>query len=66
MARVRTLLAEMRDQVTHKTCLNYVLENPYWNVKVTFLLSERPQREHHRRSSVIYFDFANPLLAQEG
>lgn len=36
MARVRTLLAEMRDQVTHKTCLNYVLENPYWNVKVTF------------------------------
>lgn len=36
MARVRASLAEVRDQVTHKTCLNYVLESPYWNVKVTF------------------------------
>ncbi|EMH9114062.1 aerobactin synthase IucA [Klebsiella pneumoniae] len=67
MARVRTLLAEMRDQVTHKTCLNYVLENPYWNVKGNFFCYLNDHNENTIVDpSVIYFDFANPLLAQEG
>lgn len=67
MARVRTLLAEVRDQVTHKTCLNYVLENPYWNVKGNFFCYLNDHNENTIVDpSVIYFDFANPLLAQEG
>ena len=66
MARVRTLLAEMRDQVTHKTCLNYVLESPYWNVKGNFFCYLNDHNENTIVDpSVIYFDFANPLQAQE-
>ncbi|EDU9243335.1 aerobactin synthase IucA [Salmonella enterica] len=67
MARVRTFLAEVRDQVTHKTCLNYVLESPYWNVKGNFFCYLNDHNENTIVDpSVIYFDFANPLLAQEG
>ncbi len=66
MARVRTLLAEVRDQVTHKTCLNYVLESPYWNVKGNFFCYLNDHNENTIVDpSVIYFDFANPLQAQE-
>ena len=67
MARVRASLAEVRDQVTHKTCLNYVLESPYWNVKGNFFCYLNDHNENTIVDpSVIYFDFANPLLAQEG
>lgn len=67
MARVRTFLAEIREQVTHKTCLNYVLESPYWNVKGNFFCYLNDYNENTILDpSVIYFDFANPLLAQEG
>ena len=66
MARVRTLLAEVRDKVTHKTCLNYVLESPYWNVKGNFFCYLNDHNENTIVDpSVIYFDFANPLQAQE-
>ncbi|EMU6153544.1 aerobactin synthase IucA [Escherichia coli :H21] len=66
MARVRTLLAEVRDQVTHKTCLNYVLESPYWNVKGNFFCYLNDHNENTIVDpSVIYFDLANPLQAQE-
>lgn len=67
MARIRTFLAEIREQVTHKTCLNYVLESPYWNVKGNFFCYLNDYNENTILDpSVIYFDFANPLLAQEG
>ena len=66
MARVRASLAEVRDQVTHKTCLNYVLESPYWNVKGNFFCYLNDHNENTIVDpSVIYFDFANPLQAQE-
>lgn len=67
MARIRTFLAEIREQVTHKTCLNYVLESPYWNVKGNFFCYLNDYNENTILDpSMIYFDFANPLLAQEG
>ena len=57
---------EVRDQVTHKTCLNYVLESPYWNVKGNFFCYLNDHNENTIVDpSVIYFDFANPLQAQE-
>ncbi|EEW8596041.1 IucA/IucC family siderophore biosynthesis protein [Escherichia coli] len=66
MVRVRASLAEVRDQVTHKTCLNYVLESPYWNVKGNFFCYLNDHNENTIVDpSVIYFDFANPLQAQE-
>ncbi|EID8879540.1 hypothetical protein LCJ31_004803, partial [Escherichia coli] len=53
-------------QVTHKTCLNYVLESPYWNVKGNFFCYLNDHNENTIVDpSVIYFDFANPLQAQE-
>lgn len=66
MARVRTFLAEVRDQVTHKTCLNYVLESSYWSVKGNFFCYMNDHNENTIVDpSVIYFDFANPLRTQE-
>ncbi|PWD62467.1 aerobactin synthase IucA [Pectobacterium parmentieri] len=66
MARVRMQLCAVREQVTHKTCLDYVLESPFWNVKGNFFCYLNDHNENTIVDpSVIYFDFANPLLAQE-
>lgn len=67
MARVRDSLSAVRDQVTDKTCLDYVLESPHWNVKGNFFCYLHDHNENTIVDpSVIYFDFVNPLLAQEG
>ncbi|MBB1200867.1 IucA/IucC family siderophore biosynthesis protein [Enterobacteriaceae bacterium 89] len=66
MTLVRSHLAELREQVTHKTCLDYVLDSPFWNVKGNFFCYLNDHNENTIVDpSVIYFDFANPLLAQE-
>ncbi|WP_202304935.1 aerobactin synthase IucA [Dryocola clanedunensis] len=67
MARVRDALDAVRREVTHKTCLDYVLESPHWNVKGNFFCYLHDHNENTIVDpSVIYFDFSNPLLAQEG
>jgi N2-citryl-N6-acetyl-N6-hydroxylysine synthase len=67
MARVRDALDAVRREVTHKTCLDYVLESPHWNVKGNFFCYLHDHNENTIVDpSVIYFDFGNPLLAQEG
>ncbi len=66
MARVRAALAALRPHVAHPTCLDYVLENAHWNVKGNFFCYLHDHNENTIVDpSVIYFDFANPLLAQE-
>lgn len=67
MARVRDALIALRGVVTHKTCLDYVLESPHWNVKGNFFCYLHDHNENTIVDpSVIYFDFTNPLLTQEG
>lgn len=67
MARVRDVLDAVRREVTHKTCLDYVLESQHWNVKGNFFCYLHDHNENTIVDpSVIYFDFGNPLLAQEG
>lgn len=67
MARVRDALNAVRREVAHKACLDYVLESPHWNVKGNFFCY---LQDHNENTIVdpaaIYFDFSNPLLAQEG
>ncbi|SQC94053.1 Aerobactin synthase IucA [Cedecea neteri] len=66
MGRVRSALSAVRDEVTHKTCLDYVLESPHWNVKGNFFCYLHDHNENTIVDpSVIYFDFVNPLQAQE-
>jgi Siderophore synthetase component len=66
MSRVRAQLCAVRDQVTHKTCLDYVLDSPFWNVKGNFFCYLSDHNENTIIDpSVIYFDFANPLLTPE-
>ncbi len=66
MARVRAALAALRPQVEHPTCLDYVLESASWNVKGNFFCYLHDRNENTIVDpSVIYFDFANPLLVQE-
>ncbi len=66
MARVRLALAALRPHVTHPACLDYVLESASWNVKGNFFCYLHDHNENTIVDpSVIYFDFANPLLAQE-
>lgn len=67
MARVRSWLTALREQVSDQTCLDYVLESPHWNVKGNFFCYLHDHNENTIVDpSMIYFDFANPLLAQEG
>ncbi|MGP2460995.1 aerobactin synthase IucA [Pantoea ananatis] len=66
MARVRDALSALRNEVTHKGCLDYVLESPHWNVKGNFFCYLHDHNENTIVDpSVIYFDFINPLLSQE-
>lgn len=66
MSRVRAQLCAVREQVTHTACLDYVLDSPVWNVKGNFFCYLNDHNENTIIDpSVIYFDFANPLLAQE-
>lgn len=66
MARVRDALTALRNEVTHKGCLDYVLESPHWNVKGNFFCYLHDHNENTIVDpSVIYFDFINPLLSQE-
>ncbi len=66
LARVLEQLTMLRKEVTHKTCLDYVLESRYWSVKGNFLCYLHDHNENTIVDpAVIYFDFANPLLAQE-
>jgi N2-citryl-N6-acetyl-N6-hydroxylysine synthase len=67
MARVRDALSTVRDRVTHKTCLDYVLDSAHWNVKGNFFCYLHDHNENTIVDpAVIYFDFTNPLLAREG
>ncbi|MBN6031008.1 aerobactin synthase IucA [Pantoea ananatis] len=66
MARVRDALSALRNEVTHKGCLDYVLESPHWNVKGNFFCYLHDHNENTIVDpSVIYFNFINPLLSQE-
>lgn len=66
MSRVRAQLCAVREQVAHKTCLDYVLDSPFWNVKGNFFCYLSDHNENTIIDpSVIYFDFANPLLTPE-
>ncbi|MEG9147141.1 hypothetical protein, partial [Escherichia coli] len=48
------------------TICNSALESPYWNVKGNFFCYLNDHNENTIVDpSVIYFDFANPLQAQE-
>ncbi len=66
MALVGNQLKALRKDVTHKTCLDYVLDSPHWNVKGNFFCYLHDHNENTIVDpAVIYFDFVNPLLAQE-
>ncbi|NDJ57541.1 aerobactin synthase IucA [Enterobacteriaceae bacterium 4M9] len=66
MALVGNQLNALRKDVTHKTCLDYVLDSPHWNVKGNFFCYLHDHNENTIVDpAVIYFDFVNPLLAQE-
>ncbi|WP_058911394.1 aerobactin synthase IucA [Entomohabitans teleogrylli] len=62
MARVRDALTALRREVTHTTCLDYVLDSPLWNVKGNFFCYLHDHNENTIVDpKVIYFDFSNPL-----
>ncbi|MCU5775318.1 IucA/IucC family siderophore biosynthesis protein [Erwiniaceae bacterium BAC15a-03b] len=62
MAQVRDALTRLRHTVPDTTCLDYVLNNLYWQCKGNFFCCLDDHNENTIADpAVIYFDFANPL-----
>ncbi|HGM6862907.1 TPA: IucA/IucC family siderophore biosynthesis protein [Serratia rubidaea] len=66
MTQVRDALAGLRATARNTRCLDYVLDSSHWNCKGNFFCYLHDHNENTIVDpAVIYFDFTNPLRAQE-
>lgn len=65
MSQVRQALQDLRSKAKQTCCLDYVLDNPFWNCKGNFFCYLHDHNENTIADpSVIYFNFHNPFFRE--